>query len=235
MPCGNEGSSLASWHRHSLRPQFLWIIFNLLAILPSVMKAQLILLASILSIGPAFAGLEPGDKIQLTIRGVVPDDQNKINGEYRVGKAGDIRLPMLDAPVAALGLEAEQFARAAEKAYQNQGIYTKPVIEINILEGDGQRAAALVSVGGNVRRAGELPYRKNMTVLQAMDAAGGRNDFGGRNVLLFREGKQYTLDFNNLAHKNIVLKPGDSLQVEQKGALIDRWKGKDEQVRNLLN
>jgi protein involved in polysaccharide export with SLBB domain len=105
---------------------------------------------------------------------------------------------------------------------------------VEILEGEGQRAAAVVSVAGQVRRAGEMPYRKNMTLLQALDAAGGQNEFGGRNVLLFREGKQYTLDYNNLAHKNIVLKPGDSMQVEPKGAIMDRWKGNDERVRDLM-
>ena len=71
-----------------------------------------------------------------------------------------------------------------------------------------------------------------MTILQAIDAAGGRNAFGGRNIQLFRNGKQFTLDFNNLDHKNITLKPGDSLQVEQK-AVIDRWKGDEERIKEL--
>ena len=62
---------------------------------------------------------------------------------------------------------------------------------------------------------------------------GGRNDFGGRNLLLLRGGKQYCLDFLNLKHKNIQLLPDDSLQVEQKGVL-DRWKGSDEAVKVLL-
>ena len=77
-----------------------------------------------------------------------------------------------------------------------------------------------------------MPFRKDMTVIQAIDSAGGRDDFGGRNLMLIRDGKQYCLDFTNLSHKNIVLRPGDSIQVEQKG-VIDRWKGNETTVGTL--
>jgi protein involved in polysaccharide export with SLBB domain len=197
------------------------------------MKVSL-LITFVLSTCSAFAGLEPGDKIQLSIRGLPAEDKGEIDGNYRLDDNGNVRLPMLERPVAARGLEPDQFARTAEKAFRDAEIFMQPVIEVEILEGIGQRAAAAVSVAGHVRRAGEMPYRKNMTVLQALDAAGGHNEFGGRNVQLFRDGKQYTLDFNNLAHKNIILKPGDSVHVEQKGALMDRWKGNDDRVRDLL-
>ena len=100
------------------------------------------------------------------------------------------------------------------------------------MQGEDQQGAAVISVGGQVRRAGEIPYRKDMTVIQALDAAGERDDFGGRNLFLLRDGKQICLDFTNLAHKNIVLRPGDSIQVEQKG-IIDRWKGCEETIRKL--
>ena len=75
--------------------------------------------------------------------------------------------------------------------------------------------------------------RRGGAVSPGLGAGGGRNGFGGRNLLLIREGKQYCLDFNNLKHKSIVLKPGDSIQVEQKG-IVDRWKGSEERVKDLL-
>ncbi len=185
-------------------------------------------------IAPALADLEPGDKIQVTLRGVETAEQNSVNGTYRVGDSGQVRLPLLDRLVTARGLTPEQFARAAEAAYRAEGIYSKPAIEVEALQGNEQPGgAAVISLGGQVRRGGESPYRKGMTVIQALDAAGGRNDFGGRNLLLLRGGKQYCLDFLNLKHKNIQLLPDDSLQVEQKGVL-DRWKGSDEAVKVLL-
>lgn len=189
---------------------------------------------SLLTLISASAALQPGDKVQVTIRGIDPSEQQKINGEYRIGENGDVRLPMLAAPVPARGQQADQFARSAEKAYRDSGIYTQPAIEVEVLRGGDKDAPAVITVGGQVRGAKEIPHRKDMTMLQAIDGAGGRNEFGGRNVLLFREGKQYILDFNNLAHKNATLKPGDTLQVEQKGAIVDGWKGNENQVKKLL-
>jgi protein involved in polysaccharide export with SLBB domain len=196
------------------------------------MKAHRMLTMMVL-IAPALAGMEPGDGIQVTLRGVEEAEQKSVNGTYRVGDSGQVRLPLLDRLVTARGLTPEQFARAAEAAYRAEGIYTKPAIEVEALAviKDGQQS--VVSVGGQVQRAGESAFRKGMTVIQAIDAAGGRNAFGGRNVLLIRGGRQYCIDFLNLKHKSIRLLPDDSLQVEQKGVL-DRWKGSDEAVKPLL-
>ncbi|MEO7100624.1 MAG: SLBB domain-containing protein [Luteolibacter sp.] len=181
----------------------------------------------------ALAGLEPGEQINLTIRGVDPAEQQKISGIYRVGESGGVRLPLLNELLPARGLTPEQFARAAEAAYQKSGIYSQPAIEVETVKGTDQDGPAVVSVGGQVHRAGDSAFRKGMTVIQAIDAAGGRNEFGGRNLFLYRDGKQYCLDFTNLSHKNIVLHPDDSIQVEQKG-IIDRWKGQDETVKTLM-
>jgi protein involved in polysaccharide export with SLBB domain len=90
---------------------------------------------------------------------------------------------------------------------------------------------ALLAVPSNV--LADMPFRKDMTVIQAIDSAGGRNDFGGRNLFLIRDGKQVCLDFTKLAHKNIILRPGDSIQVEQKG-ILDRWKGQEDAVKPLM-
>ncbi len=181
----------------------------------------------------SFAGLEAGEQIQLTVRGIEPEEQQKVSGVYRVGESGGVRLPMLEALIPARGLTPEQFARAAESAYKDAGIYLRPAIEVETVQGKDQQGVALVSVGGQVRRAGDVPFRKDLTVLQALDSAGGRNDFGGRNMFLIRDGKQYCLDFTNLTHKNIILRPGDSIQVEQRG-IVDRWKGSDEVVKKLM-
>ena len=201
------------------------------------MKHHFLPLLSLLLIqnfaGTAHAGLEAGEQINLTMRGVAAEEQQKISGIYRVGESGNIRLPMLDALVSARGLTPEQFARAAESAYKTAGIYTQPAIEVEVLQGKDLGSATVVSVGGQVRKAGEVQFRKNLTVLQAIDGAGGRSDFGGRNLFLIREGKQYCLDFTILSHKNIILRPGDSIQVDQKGVL-DRWKGQDDIVKKLI-
>jgi len=198
---------------------------------PLVSRLSCLLLAGLIC--PASAELAPGDRIGVTLRGVPATEQEKVNGKYQVGESGSVRLPLLEKLVPARGLSPEQFARAAETAYKQDGIYDQPAIEVEVFAGGDQGGEALISVGGQVRRAGQTPFRKDMTVIQAIDAAGGRNDFGSRNVLLLRGGKQYCLDFTNLKHKNIVLLPWDSLQVEQKG-ILDRWKGDETKIKDLL-
>jgi protein involved in polysaccharide export with SLBB domain len=183
----------------------------------------------------AFAGLEPGDTVKVTLRGVEASEHGKVNGEYKVGEAGGVALPLLDKPVNARGLTAEQFARAAEAAYKAAEIYTTPKIEAEAVQGkDVNLQAPMVSVGGHVKRAGDVQYRQGITVVQALNAAGGRDDFAGRNVMLIRNGKSIWLDYANLKHKNIVLQPNDALQVEMHGAIVDRWKGSDDSVQPLL-
>lgn len=183
---------------------------------------------------PLIAGLESGDQISVTLRGVSTAEQEKVTGTYRIGDGGKVRLPLLTKLLDAQDLSPEQFARTAEAAYRSEGIYTAPAIEVETLQGGDQKTEAVISVGGQVRRAGQAQYRKGMTVIQAIDASGGRNDFGSRNVLLLRGGSQTWLDFHNLKHKNIVLHPGDSLQVEQKG-IVDRWKGSEAALKELLD
>lgn len=200
------------------------------------MKRQIIRillpLVLIQSSGSALAGLDPGEQIIVTVRGIDPVEQQKISGTYRVGESGGVRLPLLEESLQAQGLTPEQFARVAENAYKKAGIYSRPAIEVETSQGKDQQNTALISVGGQVRRAGDSPFRKSMTVIQAIDSVGGLNDFGGRNLFLIRDGKQYCLDFKNLSHKSIVLHPGDSIQVEQKG-ILDRWKGSESNVKKL--
>lgn len=177
--------------------------------------------------------LEPGDAIRVTLRGVAAEEQQKVNGEYTVGDDGKVSLPLLDHLVPASGLSPGGFARSLEKAYRNGGIYSAPAFDVVALK-EVVAQGAVVSVGGFVKRAGQVPFRQGMTVIQALDAAGGRNEFASRNILLLRDRKQYVLDFRKLAHKNVELQAGDSLQVEQKPPLIDRWKGSDKAVAPLL-
>jgi len=183
------------------------------------MKTIPILLSLPLLLTSALAGLETGDAVKITLRGVPPDEQQKVNGEYRVGDSGTIRLPMVPTPLPARGLNPDEFARAAEKAYRDAGIYAAPAIEMEvvgrqvIVEG----AQAMVTVGGQVRRSGQVPYRKGMTLIQAVQLAGDRNEYGGRNIRLFRKGKVMNLDFRKPEHKNLLLEPDDAITVDQAG------------------
>ncbi|MCX6875158.1 MAG: polysaccharide biosynthesis/export family protein [Verrucomicrobia bacterium] len=167
----------------------------------------------------ADAGVEIGDSLKLTIRGVPNDEQQQVNGTYRVGETGALRLPLLTERLPVRGLSADEIATAAENAYRSAGIYKKPTIEVEVISGPDQReGAAVVSVGGQVGRAGGVPYRKGLTLMQALHAAGDRNAFGGRNINVFRGKKVIRLDYRKAEHKNFELLPEDSIIVDPKGA-----------------
>lgn len=180
------------------------------------------------------AELAKGDVITLTLRGVDPSEGSRVNGDYTVNDQGGIRLPLLEKSIPAVGLTATQLARKAESLYRDSKIYQNPAIEI-VFKKAVVAGGAKVFMGGRVRSSGNVPYQQGLTVIQAIDSAGGPDEFAGRNIILIREGSQYVLDFNQLDHLNIILEPNDSLRIDQKPALFDRWKGTPEGVAPLMN
>jgi len=84
---------------------------------------------------------------------------------------------------------------------------------------DPSNQEAKVSVGGHVRHAGPILFRKTMTLLEAIQAAGDRDDFGGRSIRLIRKGKTALLDFRKQEVKNLQLEPFDSIIVDQAGVV----------------
>jgi protein involved in polysaccharide export with SLBB domain len=170
-----------------------------------------------LSLATLRGGVKEGDSVQITVRGIPAGEQEKVNGAYRVAPTG-IRLPFLKSRLPVAGLEPEQIAIAAEKAYQNEGVYQQPAIDVEIIRGANQKGQeASVSVGGQVKRSGAVPFREDMTLLQAIQGAGDRTEFGSRNIKLIRNGKTIPLDFRKAEHKNFSLQPNDSIIVEQRG------------------
>lgn len=164
------------------------------------------------------AGVKEGDSVQVTVRGIPATEQEKINGAYRVGASG-LRLPFLKARLPVSGMEPDQIAAAAEQAYKAEGVYQQPAIDVEIVRGADQKGVeAIVSVGGQVKRSGPVPFRQNMTLLHAIQAAGDRNEFGSRNIRVIRSGKTILLDFRKPEHKNFILMPDDSVIIAQKGA-----------------
>jgi protein involved in polysaccharide export with SLBB domain len=160
------------------------------------------------------AGLAPGDKVKITLRGVPSDDQSRINGEYLLSDGGYLRMPGLPEDISAKGLTRDELARKIELAYRKSEIYTAPVIEVEILNGANKNdEGTFVTIGGSVRTAGKVPFRKGMTLIEAIQGAGDRNEFGGPRIELRRDGKLYHLDFRQEAGKNFSIAPNDNIRV----------------------
>ena len=133
---------------------------------------------------------------------------------------GRITAPLVE-DVVAIGKDSSQLAREMEGALKKY--IQDPVVTI-IVNGFVGPFSEQVRVVGQATRPAALPYRQNMTVLDAMIAVGGLTEFasGNRAVLLraAESNRQYGLRLRDLIKRgdvsaNVELKPGDVIIIPE--------------------
>jgi polysaccharide biosynthesis/export protein VpsN len=163
--------------------------------------------------------IQSGQAINITIANVPAEDKATINNTYPVSQNGMINMPHIG-QVRAAGMLPEQLQSSLEARYKSAQIYRNPTIQVIASSAD-TLVEQVVHVGGYVRRTGQVRYVKDLTIYQAIQAAGGANEFGSmRRVKLFREGKETTYDLEQNQFKRVLLKPNDTIEVPQKN-----WRG----------
>jgi polysaccharide export outer membrane protein len=159
------------------------------------------------------ATLRVGDPVDMKIGGVPQEDQMQFNNTYTVDTAGTVNLPYIN-KVRAEGLTPAELARSIEQIYRNNKIFTNPNITILM-----QPMARFATVGGAVRTPMRVPFTEDMTLLTAINAAGGFNDFADqKRVRLLRgnEVKVYDVrQFRRDPSLDVRLQPGDRVEVPQ--------------------
>jgi protein involved in polysaccharide export with SLBB domain len=178
-----------------------------------VIAATLILLCCFAGAAFGQALLRVGDPVEIKIGGVPMDEQTQVNNTYSVDASGAISLPYIN-KVQAAGLTAAQVSAAAEAKYRNEKIFTNPTITIVV-----QATARFVNVGGAVRTPSRVPFTEDMTMLAAINAAGGFNDFADqKRVRLLRGSEVKVCDvrqFRKNPGLDVKLQPGDRVEVPQ--------------------
>lgn len=159
--------------------------------------------------------LKPGDTVNITLQ-TPAEDAPTVNFPYPVSDRGTVRVPMLDQEVAAAGITVSTLARRIEAAYKAAEIYTNPTITVALPQ-DPQIASHVVTVGGEVRGSGEFPLRQGMTLMAAINRAGGFTEFAKtKAVKLIRDNRQQEFDMRKInpdGSNNPVLKDGDQIIV----------------------
>lgn len=159
------------------------------------------------------AGLRIGDPFELKIGGVPAEEQAQVNNVYTIDSNGAINLPYIG-KVPAEGQTPAQVARSIEDAYRANKIYTNPNITIVV-----QPMSRFVNVGGSVRNPTRVPFTEDMTLLTAINAAGGFNDFADqKRVRLLRGTEVRVFDvrrFRKDPSLDVKLQPGDKVEVPQ--------------------
>jgi protein involved in polysaccharide export with SLBB domain len=161
----------------------------------------------------AQATLRVGDPIEVRVGGVPNEEQTQVNNTYTVDTGGSVNLPYIN-KVKAAGLTPAQLARSIEEIYRANKIYTNPNITILM-----QPTARFVNVGGAVRMPARVPFTEDITLLAAINAAGGFNDFADqKRVRLLRGNDVKVYDVRQSRRDpslDLKLQPGDRIEVPQ--------------------
>ncbi len=160
----------------------------------------------------AQARLRPGDTVDLRLAGVPADETQQFSGSYTLDQAGMINLPYIG-QVKAGGDLVNQVQSNIENKLRTEGIYTHPTITIQTQA--GQR---FVNVGGSVRSPGRIIYTPDLTLMSAINAAGGPGDFAKQGAFLTRGGKRVYYDLKQLKKdpsQDPAILPGDQIEVPQ--------------------
>ena len=159
------------------------------------------------------ATLRISDFVDLKISGVPVEEQQQVNNAYTVDANGSINLPYIN-KVKAAGVTPAQLAASIESSYRAGKIYTNPTI--TVVMGPSTR---FVNVGGAVRQPSRIPFTEDMTLLTAISAAGGFNDFADQKRVRVLRGSKVTVydvrKFRRDPSKDVNLQPGDKVEVPQ--------------------
>lgn len=157
--------------------------------------------------------LRAGDKIAIRLGGVPASEMSAVSGEYEIDGQGFVNMPHIGR-VKAAGQTQAQLQQAIEATYRSEQIYTNPSISVNV-----PQAARYVNVGGAVRQPGRIPFTSDLTVLSAITAAGGFNEFANQSkVRLLRGSEVIMVDCKEVRKdpaQDVSLRPGDSIEVPQ--------------------
>lgn len=147
--------------------------------------------------------VSPGDKLRVTVF-----DEPSLTGEYEVGQAGDLAMPLIE-PIAASAKSPDQISAAIAASLIEGGYVLEPRVAVEIL------AHRPIYVLGQVNTPGEYQFAPNLTLEQAIAKAGGFTARASkRTVILQRQGwatgRRVILDGQILA-----VSPGDTITIEE--------------------
>lgn len=146
--------------------------------------------------------IRPSDQIRVQVY----DDQN-ITGEYQVDSSGYISIP-LAGRIKASGLTPAQLERAIVAKLTN-GVLTKPNVTVQVM------TYGPIYVHGEVKRAGEFPYRPGLTIMDAVALAGGYT-YRADEAAAFVTRAGSTIERGYPLERSIRVYPGDNIRIPER-------------------
>ena len=163
-----------------------------------------------MQVGPEYV-IGPADSLEINVW-----KENDLDAKVPVRPDGKISLPLLG-DVTASGFTPTQLA--ADLSQRLKKYVDDPRVTVVVTAVNSRR----IYIVGEVVRTGAYPLLGNMTVLQALSAAGGFSAFASlKNIYILRnqDGTQVKLPFNykkvikgENMQQNVQLRPGDTIVV----------------------
>ncbi|HEX8294716.1 MAG TPA: polysaccharide biosynthesis/export family protein [Chthoniobacteraceae bacterium] len=159
------------------------------------------------------ATIRPGDIFEMRLGGVPPEFAQDFNSQFTVSQEGSVNLPLLK-EVRAVGLTPPQLERAIQSRLVAERYFSNPAVNINLVQN-----IRFISIGGGVRQPQRMQWTPDLTLMSAIQIAGGLTDFATyKGIRLIREKQTQLFDGRQLERdpaKDPRLLPGDQVIVRQ--------------------
>jgi protein involved in polysaccharide export with SLBB domain len=157
--------------------------------------------AEVTTDGPSYV-LGPSDRVRLRVYG-----EGDITGDYEVDTNGYISVP-LAGRVKAAGLTTRQLERSVADAL-SRGVLKDPRVNIEIAT---YRPFFIL---GEVKKAGEYPYKSGLTVLDAVASAGGYTYRANEGKVVIRRAGS-TIEETHSLNAPVPVFPGDNIRIPER-------------------
>ena len=144
--------------------------------------------------------------------------EQDLSGMYRIAADGTVDYPFVGR-VSVIGMRSGEVQELIATKLAD-GYLKKPQVSLMVKEWNSRK----VSVIGQVQKPGSVVYFTNMTIVDAIAAAGGFTGIASKNSVTLRRETQGSVQSNNYPvadisqgrAPNVVLRPGDILVVEER-------------------
>ena len=147
--------------------------------------------------------LSPGDKVKVTVF-----NEPDLTGEFQVNPSGDVAFPLVG-NVKAAGLSATEFQNQLLRRLRN-GYVRNARVSVEVA------AYRPFNVFGEVRNAGQYPFRPGLTVQDAIAMAGGFTYRANSRTAYVRRAKANTELTVQLDGPRVSILPGDDVRVPER-------------------